>query len=213
MGALTERARVALRRPDSRRNLSRFPIRRWPRAVEVWRAHSVSFGVWWFSSDMSGRFDLATPNGTCYLASDAAVALRERLGERLLSHGFAMRTALMECLVTHLAHPDGKAGPKTADLAHERAVDFGVSREIHATQRYDLTQGWAAALHAAGFGALCYQPRFSTSRDAEAYALFGHAAAGEPDSWRGWNLGASLTGVEVAMSAGIDVRDRPGRVC
>ncbi|HEY3140297.1 MAG TPA: hypothetical protein VGJ86_04170, partial [Acidimicrobiales bacterium] len=33
--------------------------------------------TWWFSSDGSGRFDLAPPHGTCYLATDPIGALRE----------------------------------------------------------------------------------------------------------------------------------------
>lgn len=30
--------------------------------------HRGEYGAWWFSSDGSGRFDLAPPDGVCYLA-------------------------------------------------------------------------------------------------------------------------------------------------
>jgi len=49
------------------------------RLVRVCRAGA---STWWFSSGGEGRFDLAPPEGTCYLATDAYAAIREasRLG-------------------------------------------------------------------------------------------------------------------------------------
>ena len=56
---------------------------------------------------------------------------------------------------------------------------FGVTRELSTSSPYRLSQQWADALNAAGFGGIRYQPRFS-SGPAEAIAAFGEAGVPTP---------------------------------
>ncbi|WP_305091850.1 RES domain-containing protein [Prescottella sp. R16] len=50
-------------------------------AQPLLRGHRVANSPWWFASSGGGRFDLALPRGTCYLALDEATAIRETVGE------------------------------------------------------------------------------------------------------------------------------------
>lgn len=64
--------------------LTGFP--RWPLMHDrtIYRAHRHDLNPWWFASAHGiggdGRFDLADPYGTCYLAATPSRALRERWG-------------------------------------------------------------------------------------------------------------------------------------
>lgn len=55
------------------------------------------------------------------------------------------------------------------------AAAFGLTRKIRTTVNYRATQVWAAAFAAAHFGAIRYQPRFSTAAAVFAFAFFGPA--------------------------------------
>ena len=69
----------------------------------VWyRAHAVGLGPWWYSHDSSGRFDLPAPAGTCYLASQLEVAVRERLGETLVTAGLIAADEAARMVVSRL---------------------------------------------------------------------------------------------------------------
>ena len=57
---------------------SRFPERLITQVL--YRIHSATLGVAWFSSSGKGRFDLEIPRGTCYLATDRPPAVLEVLG-------------------------------------------------------------------------------------------------------------------------------------
>lgn len=136
------------------------------------RAHSVGFGVWWFSSDGSGRFDLSDPHGTCYLGSSVGVAVRERLGRRL-SAGPVPAAVADQMLVSRV-----RLRAHVADLTDPSAGRFGITREISTLTPYDLPQRWATALHQAGHRGLRYWPRFAVANDDLAVAQFGAAGEG-----------------------------------
>ena len=166
----------------------------------LYRAHQANASPWWFSGDGSGRFDLRPPRGTCYLASDAEAAVRERWGEELLALGFVSSTLAEGTEVSRLRVPKGG---QVADLCGGDAAGFGVTREISTTGRYDITQAWANALGPQGIGLLGvrYQPRLSTAFRSWALGLFGEAGtaawAGDPQPLGGVDLAERL-GIEVA---------------
>ena len=54
-----------------------FPSREYPPGTEVFRSHTHGRGPRWFSSSGEGRFDLAAPNGTCYVAEAEVTKLLE----------------------------------------------------------------------------------------------------------------------------------------
>ncbi|MGN6722642.1 MAG: RES family NAD+ phosphorylase [Marmoricola sp.] len=136
------------------------------------RAHSVSRGVWWYSSDGSGRFDLAPPNGTCYLGSSVGVAVRERLGRRL-SAGPVPAAVADQMLVSRV-----RLRARVADFTERAAERFGITREIGTITPYDLPRRWAGALHQAGHRGLRYWPRFAVAAEDLSVALFAAAGAG-----------------------------------
>lgn len=65
-------SRPSLRPPP--RSLAGFPTSFSPRSLV--RVGRRTNHTWWFSSDGSGRFDLDSPEGTCYFATDGFAALR-----------------------------------------------------------------------------------------------------------------------------------------
>jgi len=191
------RRRSALRPPPA--ELTGFPRTRRP--ARLFRAHDAARGAWWFCGDLSGRFDLAAPRGTCYLASDPAGALRERLGPTLASLGFARAADVDNVVVSALRPPPGRA---LADAASADAARYGLTREISTTIDYLLTQAWAAALAAGRYGGVRYQPRYSTDAGAFSFAFFGRSGAAALDS----DPKPSPARV-VAASAGIRIEPDP----
>lgn len=138
------------------------------------RVGAADLGCWWFADTGEGRFDLPEPDGTCYFGETVGVAVRERCG-RLLAMGLPVSEALYRGrVVTEVPCPQGAAA--SADLAHPDAVLAGVTGELAATSDYRLTQDWAAALRAAGFGSLRYSARFTPGGE-QAVAVFGPAGA------------------------------------
>jgi hypothetical protein len=202
------RDRLALRVPPASLDLTGFPRAGWRRTITLYRAHNTSHGVWWFSSTMDGRFDLAPPMGTCYLASSAGIALRERMGERLLTFGYLLRDEADQFVISVLTHEPSGA-PRIADTAHAIAVQFGLSREISTTSRYRTTQRWAQAFFDAGFGGVRYEPRFATDPRARSIALFDEAGGSDPSSWPGWTIAEIITAASAAADAGIAIRALP----
>ena len=198
---MTDRRDLQLRSPGA--SLTGFPC--WAlRPDRTWyRAHKASLVPWWFSSDGSGRFDLSPPHGTCYLASDAEAAVRERWGQDLLAFGYVPRSVAEDTAVSQLTAP--RAGV-VADLCAADAASFGVTREISTAGRYDITQAWANAFGPQGIGVLGvrYQPRLSTNSRGWALGLFGQAGtAAWPDD------PAPREGVELAERLGITVANTP----
>lgn len=156
--------------PEGVADLDGFPT---ASASGTWcRAHTTGYGPWWFASGGEGRFDLATPDGTCYLASDVEGAVRERLGGTLARRGMVLAAEADRMAVSRL-----EVDVDAADATARGAAGFGITRELGAMVPYDLPQRWATALHRAGHQALRYWPRFSNAADMTALALFGTSGA------------------------------------
>ncbi|AFM20039.1 hypothetical protein Mycch_5362 (plasmid) [Mycolicibacterium chubuense NBB4] len=124
------RQRLGLRKPAA--DITGFPVRRLRRQAQLYRAHHRAFGAWWFASDPGGRFNLAAPNSTCYLAADEETALRERLGPTagVVSYGWADETRVSVLEV--------QRGGRVADTCHPHAPRFGMTREVATYARPQL---------------------------------------------------------------------------
>jgi RES domain len=205
VGILT-RARQSLKAPPADARLDGFPRKTINPTRTLFRAHTKGNGPWWFSSAMNGRFDLPAPEGTCYVATTPAAALRERWGRKLvkrnmITEAFADATVLSTLNVPH-SH-------RLADLCSSRAADFNVTREIHTVVRssYQLTQQWAAALRRCRFQGIHYQARHATGESDHSIALFGDRGdAGWPDD------PDPESGGSAAIKAGIKVKGIPRRI-
>lgn len=162
---------------DPPQDLTGFPEHRTRARTVLYRAHHASRGSWWFSSG-GGRFDLPPPQGTCYLASTAAAAVRERLGPVLSARQLVPATVLDGVVVSRLVVgvPGQQRDLRWANLRVAAAARFGVTRELESMTPYDVPVRWARAFAAAGLDGVRYGPRFSPG-SASAHALFG--AGGE----------------------------------
>lgn len=196
------RRRPALGAPPA--DLSGFPRSRLTPETALYRAHTRGRSPWWFSSELSGRFDLLPPQGTCYLATDVETALRERFGHELVDLGVVSFEAAARTSVSTLR----VSTPRwLANTCAGAAASFRMTREIATTPNYALTQAWAAALHGTGrHNGIRYQTRFTTGATANATALFD--AAGQQD-WP--NDPRPLGGVRACRQAGITAARRPSR--
>jgi hypothetical protein len=172
--SVSGRSRSALGEPPD--DLSGFPARR---VIGRWfREHAArpdepGDGCWFFTSheptaEPTGRFDLPTPQGTCYLAEEETTAARERCG-RFLAARMPVPSGFVAGRVVSSVYP--KIG-KAADATHHDVPRCGVTRELFSIDDYPLTSRWARAFRAADFEALVHQPRFSTHA-ASACAVFG----------------------------------------
>ncbi|MGH3562624.1 MAG: RES domain-containing protein [Mycobacterium sp.] len=196
------RQRPALGPPPS--DLSRFPRSRLRPSVPLHRAHTAGKSPWWFSSDLSSRFDLTQPNGTCYLATDVTTALRERFGHDLVRKGVLAFRAAARTQVSTLRVP---SDCWLANTCAPAAANFGMTREIGTCPSYDIPQAWAAGFFAGGkHSGIRYQTRFSTGAAANATALFG--TAGE----HGWPTDPHpVHGVQACIEIGITIAHQPTR--
>lgn len=196
------RQRPALGRPPA--DLSQFPRSRLLPSKRLYRAHTAGRSPWWFSSDLSGRFDLLQPNGTCYLATDIAAALRERFGHDLVRQGVVTVQAAGRTQVSTLQIPSARWLANTCAPA---AASFGMTREIGTCPSYDIPQAWAAAFFTGGkHSGIRYQSRFSTGAAPNSAALFDLAGQQpwptDPDP---------VDGVQACTNVGITVAHRPTR--
>jgi hypothetical protein len=162
-----------------------------PEGWELWRCHRVGREPWWFSSDGTSRFDLATPAGTCYLADDPLIGVLE-----VLSHGTVDGMAVSEAFLAErrIRRLPLPAPACFADTTDGRGRGFGVTREIHDVADYSLPQAWAAAwrahaFHGVRYLATSYQPPAGAppwsgpgAQGPGAWALFGEE--GERRRWR-----------------------------
>jgi hypothetical protein len=126
---------------------------------------------------MLGRFDLAEPEGTCYLAADEISALLEVIGPDL-ERGAVSAEILKARSLRKLHLPEEM---DLADLKSREAVRFGITAEIGTIVPYSCPQAWAAGLRANGSPGVAYWPRHDPSRKV-AVALFG--PHGERKRWR-----------------------------
>lgn len=120
-----------------------------PPSVMV-RVCRASRSTWWFSSDGSGRFDLTSPEGTCYFATDAYAALREasRLGP--VTPAWASSRELRT-----VRPPDPSA--RLAATTRRGAGRFGVTSELVTVVPYGRSRRWATALREQGFDGLRHE--------------------------------------------------------
>ncbi len=177
MGSVIDRQQPAQQRPPDDADLRAFPRRTLPAGDVWWRQHRESVGPWWFSSDGSGRFDLEPPNGTCYLASSASAAIRERVGPDMVARGAIPASLLTGRVVSRLRLPKRV---RAANLDAAGAAKLGVSRELAVMVPYSIPRAWAAALAATRFDGVVANLRFSPGRSV-GLALFGKA--GERAAW------------------------------
>lgn len=184
-------------------DLSDFPRWRLRPSFVLRRAHRAGVSPWWFSSNLSGRFDLLDPLGTCYLATDTKTALRERFGHDLVEQGVVTFKTAAETAVSALQVP---AGRWLADSCHDGAAAFGMTRELGTCPDYDVPQGWASAFSDAQFRGVRYQTRFTTGPRPNAVALFD--SAGQRD----WPTDPEpVGGVQACTEAGLIIAQTPTR--
>ncbi|MEO7060434.1 MAG: RES family NAD+ phosphorylase [Lapillicoccus sp.] len=163
---MTDREQVAQREPAV--PLAGFPAYPLRPDETLHRAHHRDRGPWWFSST-GGRFDLAAPLGTCYLADSPLAALRERLGVVLGAAPTVPGSMLEDAVVSRLHL---RRDHRLADVQDSGASGYGVTRELETMVPYAVPQVWARAFHDAGFEGVRYGPRFSTG-SASSTAVFG----------------------------------------
>lgn len=174
----------ALRPPDETAlDFTRFPKRTLRAGSEWFRQHrdrpTPDRGAWYFASypaggEGGGRFDLAEPDGTCYLSSTERGAVNELVGPDCADRGWVDADLVSGRVVSKFRLP---GHVKAANTTSRRASDFRLTNELPTTERYDITQAWAATLHRAGFGGVYAVLRF-TPGPTRGLALFG--AAGTP---------------------------------
>jgi hypothetical protein len=177
------REQVTLKTPGERSELEGFPRQTLRQGKILWRVTRAGRNPWWFSSELSGRFDLHPPHGTCYLATDEMTAMLESVGPELVggtvSGGFFEGRRLRR-----LALPRSY---RARDLTDRSAVGFGLTAEIYTIVPYTLPQAWAKALHDAGAEGVLYHARHDPSLEGKAVGLFGKSGVR-----RSWSRGREV---------------------
>lgn len=177
------RQALQLRVPGPAESYGAFPARLFRKGTIWYRNHrdrpgSPDDGAWWFSCDGAGRFDLAPPAGTCYLAGTPEGAVLEFIGRDLASRRDVPADAFEGRVVSKVRQPHRV---NAADVLDVRALtEHGVTGESSTTERYDRTQQWARTLATAGFDGIRYRLRFSP-REQIGLALFAAAGGARPD--------------------------------
>lgn len=166
------RARRHLSPPPQ--DLREFPDRIVTPTRHLWRIHWADKGAWWFCSDLLHRFDLPHAMGTCHVAESPLGSFVEVFTE--ISH-----IAREDIDARRLSDLHLPRRARLADCTDARARGFGCTGEIHTTDDYDLTQAWATAFRAAGFGGVRYLVRHDPSQRETGIAIFGDE--GEPAGW------------------------------
>ena len=192
--------------PPPPQNLKGFPTSTLKLRATVARSHSVDFGPWWFSSTPEkggGRFDLVSPMGTCYVADSVEAAVRERLRDGILQHRVVTMKMADSFAVSLFCVPQPF---RCANIAHDKAALFGVTRELESLTPtdYPKSREWAEALLTAGFQGIRYGARFTPGK-ANAWALFGRAGDVEP----GPEVITALSGRQACRRAGLSVIGPP----
>lgn len=132
-------------------------------------------GTWWFASvppgaTEGGRFDLAPPRGTCYVADSLFGALAEKL---LRKPKVIVTTQQLEQLFH--ATIMVRRQPRAADLLQPALTGLGLNAEIHTTLDYATTRAWAQRLWEAGWRSLRYALRGDNALRERGLALLGAA--------------------------------------
>jgi hypothetical protein len=152
------------------RDLRRFPRRTLRSTVELFRIHPFDLQPWWFSSDGHGRFDLAAPAGTCYLAASPLGAFVEVFRD----FTFVDAADVVARALCRLHLPEDVV---LADCTSARARSFRVTAAIHSTPDYATTQAWAGSLRQAGFDGVRYFCGHDPSQREVGVAVFGASGA------------------------------------
>lgn len=157
-------------------DLEGFPVRRVGPDQVLARIHRADREAGFYSSDGSGRFDLSSPRGTCYLGDEPLASFVEVFREaRVVAEALVTAKALSLFRVQQTI--------TLADVAHPRSRRFGVTGEIHTTTAYETTQAWATAFDRANFDGVRYRVRHDPAQDLVGVALFGMAGedSGKPE--------------------------------
>lgn len=153
-------------------DLQRFPAYRLGSTHVLARIHKREHGVGFFSADGSGRFDLAPPEGTCYLGEEPLASFVEVFREASV----VAETLLLQKVLSLIRL---RAEALLADVTQPKSRKFGVTGEIHTTTDHATTQAWAAAFRRADFGGVRYRVRHDPAQDLVGIALFGPGGARE----------------------------------
>lgn len=148
---------------------------------------------WYFSSrdeGQGGRFDLAHPAGTCYLAGDLDSAFRETFrGARVIAEDDVARRHVLTARATRASAP-------WADLAHELATEGGVTLDAFGGSDYVDTQAIAAGCQVSGDRGVISLIRHQSDGVGRGYSLFG-AAGPSDEPHAGWTAEAASLGNRV----------------
>lgn len=137
---------------------------------------------WFYSArgaGSGGRFDLAQPHGTCYLAGELDAAFQEAFrGAQVVADDDVARRHVLTATATEVSAP-------WADLAHEHATEAGVSLDTFSGSAYADTQALAAGCYARGDRGVISLIRHQSDGTARGYSMFGPAGSVEesPDGW------------------------------
>jgi hypothetical protein len=190
------RARSAQAGPPA--SLKKFPQTSLSAGAAVYRSVGVDgsgdpWGFGKFSADGDGRFNLADPRGTLYVAITRRGAALEGLG-----FSYESKPASKSVLVAGTAGIPGTSAAwqhetdqifiwslmstehtdMIADTHDAHAANFGLTAELTAGSGsgvYTLTKSWANAFDRDGFNGIRYHTRFDTSENGWGYAIFGAA--------------------------------------
>jgi hypothetical protein len=145
-----------------------FPQRTWARGRELARIHRSDRGVWWFSSDGTGRFDpVGVPDlGSCYLAAEDLGAFVEVFRTR-------MELDIADIERLHLSHVTLGRDLRLADLCARRALKYGVTAQLGADGDYEASQAFASTVAAVGFDGIRWWLRHDPAQKLVGIALFG----------------------------------------
>jgi len=162
------------------------PLRSIPagtRLVRIFRTYfEDGLAPRWFFSDTSrsrpGRFDLAMPDGTCYLSDDVAGCWLEvfRAARVVLQSDVDARSVLIAV--------KSSTGSSVMDLTDGGAVASGISLDHSAGEDYEETQALAAEALADGADGIVSWIRHDPAARFRNFGIF--ATAGGRDESPGW---------------------------
>lgn len=172
---------------------------------------------WWFASAdfdaiEGGRFDLAPPMGTCYLATRPEAAVLEALQVSLTN---LPRSELTVRRLATLTAPED--APAAAMLTARRvAGEFGITAELWAGRNRALTRAWAAALRRDGWWAVYGGVSHDPSGRLRSVALFDVAGAHPPTHGERWQVRSRPIDRDATLERalkryGVTIRD-PGQL-
>lgn len=155
---------------------------------------------WWFSSltnpnEACGRFDLAPPMGTCYMATRPEAALLEALQMHLTN---LPAEELQVRRIARIGAPEN--APRAAMLTAESvAGDFGITPGIWADRDRRLTQRWAAAIRRDGWWAIYAGVAQDPRGQLRAVALFDQQGHHPPSHGGRWHYRSSPIADDAAL--------------